>query len=1215
MTKLRRIFTISVMLITVLSMSVVVAPNASADASAGDLIKMDGLSSVYYLGADDKRYVFPNENTYFSWYADFSSVVTIPQSELESYPLGGNVTVRPGTELVKITTNPNVYAVETGGKLVLIPNEETAIALYGSNWAKRVRDVSDAFFTNYEITTTELDSDTYPEGTLVKMAAAADVYYIDADGKARKIANEASFLANRFQWKHIVTAGSGYTLPEAGTEIAGAESALVDVSESGSSTGIEPGAGTGLTAALASDTPASTVLAASTLYNNMLNFNVTASNDGDVKVEGITITKIGLTSNTNISGISIWSEGKRHGNIISSLTSAGQATIGFASNPIVVSSGTTKKVSVKVNLGSGATGGTLGLRIANAANIQTNGASVSGSFPVSGNTMSLTSATTATYTIAGQAVGGAAADGTANVNINDTKEVFKFQVTETSGTENLALDSITLYMEGTARDEDLSSLKLYSILDLNNPIATALEFDGRYATFNLSEGYEIPQGNSRVFTLKATPIDGSGRWFRMQVQNDYDVMARGATNNFYLAPSSFTAAVTSDNGYFQMRSGSLTINKATEAPSGEVSVGASNQTLAVFDLKAVGEDLEIRKMYIDIIRPAGGHLLAGTLRIMDYDGKNTYLSTTASSSALYTAASHGAGSDQSLSQYLTIKSGETKKIKVVADIYSNATSSDNWTVGVKSFYVKRLSSLDYTTLNSTNFTDGNQLTATTANITVSKNTSVPNSSVIPGSNNVKIGSYSLKASSAGNVTVSQIQIGFNTAGTATPSDDLSNLKIKVGSTEYAYSGTISQTANSISTTGLVVTTAGITVDVYANVLNNASLVSGLTFITQIPASGITGVKGSESVTAPAGAVVGQAMQVGTASLTIEKVTSSATKSRILLAGVQGEEIYRLKLTAGADRLVIEQLALTVSSTNGDARNYAGNTVYLKVGSQEIAGMFNGANVLFQIPSGLTIEPYLFAHVDLKVNVNNSSGLGSGSADTFHVMGTGANEDVTTSGTRVKKSNSTYMGASEITTTSLAISNYFLFHDAAPSVAAPSQAASTIGTTAEVGKFTITNGGQVDLKLKNIIVKTAVSGLKTGGSVSNFRIYDDASTLLATSNDIALTSTTTSADYNLDVSATGVSVAAGQTRTFYVKANTTNVLTGFSQAGTVTLTLTLDGSTGYLAAGGTGQDSYWNNSNIRYGYRPIGASSDLPASGYYNAAENVSLDFNQAKWTY
>ncbi|MEA3450145.1 MAG: hypothetical protein U9Q85_04210, partial [Patescibacteria group bacterium] len=142
MNKLRKAIVVGVMTMTVLSMSVVVAPEAGAVAQAGDLIKMDGLSSVYYLAADGKRYVFPNEKTYFSWYSDFSSVVTIPQSELEGYALGANVTVRPGTKLIKITTDPKVYAVEPDGNLVHVPDEDTAETLWGTDWATRVIDIA-----------------------------------------------------------------------------------------------------------------------------------------------------------------------------------------------------------------------------------------------------------------------------------------------------------------------------------------------------------------------------------------------------------------------------------------------------------------------------------------------------------------------------------------------------------------------------------------------------------------------------------------------------------------------------------------------------------------------------------------------------------------------------------------------------------------------------------------------------------------------------------------------------------------------------------------------------------------------------------------------------------------------------------------------------------------------------------------------------------------
>lgn len=44
-------------------------------AGADDLVKCPDFPAVYYVGDDGARYVFPNENIYFSWYPDFSDTV------------------------------------------------------------------------------------------------------------------------------------------------------------------------------------------------------------------------------------------------------------------------------------------------------------------------------------------------------------------------------------------------------------------------------------------------------------------------------------------------------------------------------------------------------------------------------------------------------------------------------------------------------------------------------------------------------------------------------------------------------------------------------------------------------------------------------------------------------------------------------------------------------------------------------------------------------------------------------------------------------------------------------------------------------------------------------------------------------------------------------------------------------------------------------------
>jgi hypothetical protein len=121
---------------------------ASAAAPNGSLIKGMTSSSVYYL-ADGKRYAFPNESVFFTWYGDFSSVMTVSDTELASYQLAGNVTYRPGSRLVKIQTDPKVYAVSRYGILRWVNSEYMAALLYGQNWNTNVDDIPDTFFTNY----------------------------------------------------------------------------------------------------------------------------------------------------------------------------------------------------------------------------------------------------------------------------------------------------------------------------------------------------------------------------------------------------------------------------------------------------------------------------------------------------------------------------------------------------------------------------------------------------------------------------------------------------------------------------------------------------------------------------------------------------------------------------------------------------------------------------------------------------------------------------------------------------------------------------------------------------------------------------------------------------------------------------------------------------------------------------------------------------------
>lgn len=141
---------IAIFAIIIFPMSLSFAGCGNAAVSAGSLVK-GSASAVYYIGRDGARYVFPNAKVYESWYDNYQSIITLSDDAISSMPLGGNVTMRPGQSLVKITTDSKVYAVSPGSYLHWVKSEDLAALLYGPDWNKRIIDVPDAFFADYKI--------------------------------------------------------------------------------------------------------------------------------------------------------------------------------------------------------------------------------------------------------------------------------------------------------------------------------------------------------------------------------------------------------------------------------------------------------------------------------------------------------------------------------------------------------------------------------------------------------------------------------------------------------------------------------------------------------------------------------------------------------------------------------------------------------------------------------------------------------------------------------------------------------------------------------------------------------------------------------------------------------------------------------------------------------------------------------------------------------
>lgn len=118
--------------------------------SAALIKTADSPAVYYYWPGNGKRYVFPDDKTFKTWYPDYSQVITVSGQQMASLSVGGNVTYRPGTRLIKISSDPHTYAVSGGGCLRWITNEDVAKGIWGADWMNLVDDTPDSSFVNYK---------------------------------------------------------------------------------------------------------------------------------------------------------------------------------------------------------------------------------------------------------------------------------------------------------------------------------------------------------------------------------------------------------------------------------------------------------------------------------------------------------------------------------------------------------------------------------------------------------------------------------------------------------------------------------------------------------------------------------------------------------------------------------------------------------------------------------------------------------------------------------------------------------------------------------------------------------------------------------------------------------------------------------------------------------------------------------------------------------
>ncbi|MBI4281716.1 hypothetical protein HY625_02715 [Candidatus Uhrbacteria bacterium] len=944
--------------------SAALMPLAASAASSGDLIR-GSLPAVYYYGSDGKRYVFPNEKTYNTWYSDFSTVKTITDSELAAIAIGGNVTYKPQAKMVKIVSSPTVYVVTNGGALRAIASEAEATALYGANWNKMIDDVPDAFFTNYSV------------------------------GAALPVSTTLASLG-------------------AASTTIGADKSLV------AGTTPAPVVAGALSVALATDSPASA--AAPYLAGDVIFSKVTLTGTGSVTT--LRVMRYGLSADADLSLIKVFNGSVQLG-LSQALDANHQATFTFTT-PVAVNGSVTLTLAANIAaVGTATAGNAVQLGINAASDVVLAAGSVGGTFPIKGNAITISAATIGTLTFED---GAATRNANTTVDPDNASAVDLVGGTFTAGaTEDVEVTRMAVVKDGTNVPTDISSLELYDMTNAKVLATTAGWNSDFRGVFDLSASpLKITKGNSVSVQVRVPAhgvVAGSGRtldaYFKKNGRVFEDISAVGKLYNLGIVvrdDGSGTAFVgrslanpslaTSAEVVVTINAGSFTVLKSGSTPAtGNIAPGAQNTPLLAMDVQVKGEPMRATQI---IFTGVAGTTMA-TASVTGCTVRDTAGNAVAGPVDAVAAGAAALDGD-------TLTFTTTVNFPLGTNVYTLNCNIASGAAGTAAF---QITPSTQTTLTGTN--SGNSVTGSTSVVTgntqtvqaaalVAVNRTTPiAASIVPGATNVPLAELGLDASNSGeDIRVTQVVYTDTVVGAGADIADWANLKLTKddGTTLVADigqpTGTGTGTFTFSLTTPIVVTKktttvvklfgdyksgVGVALETHTWRVGAASAVT----TANISAAGVTtGTTVAPTMSPLAGGAGlattgGQAMTyAGTGTLTTSLDSSSPTAG-VVVAGKTGVVATVLKMVGANETNRVETVTFTLG---GSANSADVAKAYLYDGDTKIAEGYFSASVAPTVTFDITARNFLVKNLETKrlvVKLDlNSTIAGAVSGDTMTV---------------------------------------------------------------------------------------------------------------------------------------------------------------------------------------------------------------------------------------
>lgn len=707
--------------------------------------------------------------------------------------------------------------------------------------------------------------------------------------------------------------------------------------------------GAGLNVALASNNPASGTIVDGQAIYPLAKLTLTNGDNAEVKVTGLKLQRIGVSADSSITNMYLFDGAMRltDGAAVSSTYTNFNNSSGLFTVPAFGS----KTITVAADI-DGAASETFGVQVVASTDVNSNASSVKGTFPVRGNLHTLASGTLAGVNFNATTTPSSAA------TIDPQNDYTLWQNNVSVTTRAVDMTRISFRKTGSVKDADMQNFRLYvDGVQVGSTIAnlTLNSNNESLVTFDLTASPKRLEAGTRAIKLLGDIVGGSSLTFTFNLWNVADATFVDTQYLANVLPLADSAAFSKrSTASMTVGSGTITITKKTDSPSGDVVNLATAATLAKFEIKAAGEPVKIETLYVSanvntaaVSGLRNGMLLANGVQI----GSTTTLYDPADTTYDYTTFNLGSS--------LIVNPGSPVLLEVKADIFDTGTgdttnsivagSTIQVTIEGSSAWNNGTARISATTLDvPASDVSGNTLTVRAGGLTLSKYTAYTDQSMVPPLTNAKIGHFTLTANTTEAVTISTIEVNLDTVN----STYVTNLYAKFGNDTTSVKPTLTTASNTWSVNYSL--GKGETKDliVYAD-LNSSASGTGDTsvYVAGTTVSSATSVTAGTtgSYTTGTSGVQGQAVTYTTGTFT--PAVDGTTPNAAIVAGGQQVVAGRFKFTTLYDAYTVTDLRFTLGAA---ARSAAIDSAVIKDGDTVFGTVpYDGSNSYFNF-TGLNV---------------------------------------------------------------------------------------------------------------------------------------------------------------------------------------------------------------------------------------------------------------------